>query len=141
MLSMGERGHIRSAMRWTIASLYTLVGFVHLMRPDKLLLIVPDWVPMASHVIFATGIFEIGVSLALLMKPLRKWAGLAMACYALCVWPANFKHAFEGIQIPDFPNSWLYHGPRLLLQPVIMWWALYAAKATDWPRARNDRQD
>eukprot|EP01035_Chromulina_nebulosa_P008054 gene8054-10896_t len=47
-----------------------------------------------------------------------------MALYALCVWPANFKHAIDGIQMPYIGNSWWYHGPRLAFQPVIIWWAL-----------------
>ena len=57
----------------------------------------------------------------------------AMAVYALCVWPANFKHAIDGIDLPYVTSSWLYHGPRLALQPVIIWWALYCANVIDWP--------
>ena len=33
----------------------------------------------------------------------------------------------DGIDLPYIANSWLYHGPRLALQPVIVWWALYCA--------------
>ncbi|MBY0381941.1 MAG: hypothetical protein K2W78_08505 [Xanthobacteraceae bacterium] len=120
-------------MRWTIAVLYTLAGVAHLIAPDQLLRITPDWVPFAPAVIFITGVFELVASVALLTRPFRYWAGLAMAVYALCVWPANFKHAFEGIDLAAVPSSWLYHGPRLALQPVIMWWALYSAGVIDWP--------
>ena len=56
-----------------------------------------------------------------------------MAVYALCVWPANFKHAIDGIDLPYVTSSWLYHGPRLAFQPVIIWWALYCAEVIDWP--------
>ena len=45
------------------------------------------------------------------------------AAYALCVWPANFKHALDGIDLPYIGSSWLYHGPRLAFQPVLIWWA------------------
>lgn len=34
-------------------------------------------------------------------------------------------------------SGWLYHGPRLLFQPVIVWWCLYAAEVIDW---RSKRQ-
>ena len=120
-------------MRWVIATLYTAAGAGHLIAPNELLRITPGWVPFAPAVIFVTGIFELVVSVALVTRPLRIWAGIAMAFYAVCVWPANFKHAFEGIDIANIPNSWLYHGPRLALQPVIVWWALYSAGAIDWP--------
>jgi uncharacterized membrane protein len=64
-------------------------------------------------------------------------AGITMAIYALCVWPANFKHALDGIDLRYVSSSWLYHGPRLALQPVIMWWALYCAGVIDWPWRRR----
>jgi hypothetical protein len=56
------------------------------------------------------------------------------------VWPANFKHAIDGIAIPHLANSWIYHGPRLAFQPVIIWWALYCAEVIDWPW-RGSRSD
>jgi uncharacterized membrane protein len=76
-------------------------------------------------------------SAALLTRPLRRWAGITMAIYALGVWPANFKHALDGIDLRYVSSSWLYHGPRLALQPVIMWWALYCAGVIDWPWRRR----
>lgn len=124
---------LRSLMRWTIALFYTAAGIAHLAIPGKLLLITPSWVPFAPQVIFWTGIFEFVCAIALLTRPFRFWAGVAMAIYAVCVWPANFKHAVDGVNLPFISNSWLYHGPRLALQPLIVWWALFSARVIDWP--------
>ena len=120
-------------MRWALALFYTAAGIAHLIAPDQLLAITPDWVPYPAQIVMLTGVFEIASSIALLTKPLRWWAGIAMAAYALCVWPANFKHAFDAIDLPYISSSWLYHGPRLAFQPVIIWWALYSARVIDWP--------
>jgi uncharacterized membrane protein len=127
----------RAAMRWILAAFYSAAGIVHLVAPDKLLAITPAWVPFAPQVIFFTGVFELAASVALVTRPLRWWAGIAMAVYAVCVWPANFKHAIDGIDLPYVTSSWLYHGPRLALQPVIIWWALYCANVIEWPRRNN----
>jgi uncharacterized membrane protein len=81
---------------------------------------------------------ELAGAVALVTKPLRKLAGFALAAYAICVWPANFKHAIDGIDLPYIANSWLYHGPRLLFQPVLVWWALYCADIVDWPWRGRD---
>ncbi len=81
---------------------------------------------VSSHLV--TGLCELAGALALVTRPLRWWAGVALAAYAICVWPANFKHAIDGIQLPQITNSWWYHGPRLAFQPVIVWWALYCAR-------------
>lgn len=133
-----RRGHRRAWMRWLLAVFYVGAGIAHLAAPDKLLSITPSWVPFAPQVIMLTGLCELAGSVALVTRtPLRWWAGVAMALYALCVWPANFKHAMDGIEMPVIGNSWLYHGPRLVLQPVIMWWALYAAEVIDWPWRRT----
>ncbi len=126
----------RTAARWILAAFYAVAGIAHLWVPDKLLAITPAWVPFAPQVVFWTGLFEIAAALALITRPLCWWAGVALAIYALCVWPANFKHAFGGIDLPYLANDWLYHGPRLVLQPVIIWWALYCAHVIDWPWRR-----
>jgi uncharacterized membrane protein len=124
----------RLVMRLVLAALYVAAGVAHLLAPEQLLAITPSWVPLAPQVILLTGLFELAASAALVAGPGRRFAGITMAIYALCVWPANFKHAFEAIDLPHISSSWLYHAPRLALQPVIMWWALYCAAVIDWPR-------
>ena len=124
---------LRILMRWMMAALYVAAGIAHLVAPDKLLAITPSWVPFAPQLIFVTGLFELAGAAALVTTPLRRWAGFALAAYAICVWPANFKHAIDGIDLPHIANSWLYHGPRLAFQPVLVWWALFCAGIIDWP--------
>ena len=123
----------RAIMRWVLALFFAAAGVAHLYAPDALLAITPDWVPFAPQVIFITGLCELAGALALVTRPLRWWAGVAFAAYAICVWPANFKHAIDGINLPHMPSSWYYHGPRLAFQPVIIWWALYCSGVIDWP--------
>ena len=91
--------NIRAAMRWILAAFYAAAGIAHLWAPDKLLAITPSWVPFAPQVIFITGLCELVGAAALVTRPLRWWAGVALAAYAICVWPANFKHAIDGIDL------------------------------------------
>ncbi len=114
-------------MRWPGSRIF---GF-----PTSFWRLHPDWVPFAPQVILITGLCELAGAVALATRPLRWWAGVALAAYALCVWPANFKHAMESIDL--ITTSWLYHGPRLALQPVIIWWALYCSDVIDWPWRRQ----
>jgi uncharacterized membrane protein len=120
-------------MRWLMAALFGAAGVAHLAAPAPFVAITPGWVPFAKQVILLTGLFELAAAVALLTPRLRRAAGIALALYSLCVWPANFKHAIDGIDIPPIPTSWWYHTPRLALQPLIVWWALYASGAIDWP--------
>lgn len=107
----------RAIMRWFLAAFFVAGGVAHLAVPGEFLKITPDWVPFAPQVILVTGFCEIAGALALVTKPLRSWAGIALAVYAVCVWPANFKHAFGGVDIPHLSSSWWDHAPRLALQP------------------------
>jgi uncharacterized membrane protein len=127
----------RAALRWVLAAFYAAASIAHLVAPDKLLAITPSWVPFAPQVILATGLCELAGAAALVTTPLRRWAGFALAAYAICVWPANFRHAIDGIDLPYISSSWLYHLPRLLFQPVLVWWALYSADIIDWPWRRD----
>ena len=126
---------VRAAMRWVLAAFFVAAGIAHLAVPDVLLAITPAWVPFAPQVIFVTGLCEIAGAAALVTRPLRPWAGMALALYALCVWPANIKQALDSIVVPHIPDTWWYHGPRLAMQPAIIWAALFSAGVIDWPFA------
>jgi len=123
----------RDPFRWLLAALYLAAGAVHLCSPGTFLPIMPDWVPYPSLVILATGACEIAGGLGLLPRRTRRAAGIALAAYAICVFPANIKHATEGVVIAGMRLDWWYHAPRLLLQPVLVWWALYAGGVVAWP--------
>jgi uncharacterized membrane protein len=130
---------LRTAMRWTMAAFYLAAGTVHLVAPDQFLPIVPGFVPMPREVVLATGLCEIAGGIALLTTRLRWLAGVLLALYAVFVFPANIKHAFEGIHLPAVPDNWWYHVPRLLVQPVLVWWALFCAGVIDWPLGESPR--
>ncbi|WP_298956107.1 DoxX family protein [uncultured Methylobacterium sp.] len=124
-------------MRALMALLYAAAGIAHLVVTDPFLLIVPDWVPAPRLVVQVTGLCEIAGAAALLIPRWRRLAGTMLALYAVAVFPANLKHAVEGIAVPGLPTGWWYHGPRLALQPVLVWWALFCAGVTDWPFRRR----
>jgi uncharacterized membrane protein len=136
-----SRKTARVAMRWLMAVFYFSAGVVHLAAPERFLPIIPDFVPMPYAVVVATGLFEIAGSVALLTKRLRRLAGIMLGIYAVCVFPANIKHAFEGVHVPPLPDGWWYHGPRLIMQPVLVWWALFCSAVVDWPCRKHRRHD
>lgn len=127
-------------MRAILAAVYFAAGVMHLARPEPFLAITPDWVPFPRAVIFVTGVCEIAGAIALLIPRWRRLAGILLALYAVCVFPANLKHAVEGISLPPVPDSWWYHGPRLVLQPALVWWALFCADVIDWPFRKRANQ-
>jgi uncharacterized membrane protein len=133
---------IRLLMRWLIAAFFAIGGISHFMYPAVFLEIIPGWVPFPQEVNWFAGACSLAGSIGLVTKQFRWWAGVLLALYIVCVWPANFKHAFDHILLPPVPDSWWYHGPRLALQPVLAWWALFSADVIDWPfRSGQNRRD
>lgn len=127
----------RTGARITLAALYALAGVAHLKRPAGFVAITPDWVPAPALVVALTGVAELAGAIGLMIPPLRRAAGIGLALYALCVWPANLNHAMNDIALGSVHLSWWYHGPRLALQPAIIWWALWASTVIDWPFRRR----
>ncbi|WP_092166619.1 DoxX family protein [Bosea sp. OK403] len=125
-------------MRWLMAAFYLAAGLLHLRSPAAFLPIMPDWVPAPREVVILTGVAEILGAAGLLVPSLRKAAGIGLALYALCVFPANIKHAMEAIVVPGLPTSWWYHAPRLALQPILIWWALFCSGAIAWPARQQE---
>ncbi len=123
----------RKIIRMLVALAYLVAGVAHLRAPGGFLQITPAWVSFPEAVVALTGVAEIAGSIGLMIPRLRYAAGVGLALYALCVWPANVNHALNDIAIGGRDLSWWYHGPRLVLQPVIIWLALWVAHVTDWP--------
>jgi uncharacterized membrane protein len=127
----------RRIARWVLVLAYLIAGIAHLRSPGGFVAITPHWVPYPEQVIALTGMAELAGAAGLMIPRLRRAAAIGLALYALCVWPANINHAINDIPLNGRHLSWWYHGPRLVLQPVIIWWALWAGHVTDWPFRRR----
>ena len=126
----------RPIARFLLALFYAAAGLVHLVLPAPFIRITPEWVPEQALVVALTGIAELAGAAGLLQwrsLPLRRAAGWGLAAYALCVWPANFHHMTLDMARADHGAGLGYHVPRLAAQPLLIWLALWASAAIDWP--------
>jgi uncharacterized membrane protein len=123
----------RSVMRFLMAAFYLGAGILHIAAPQGFVSIVPGFVPRPSAVVLATGLCEIAGAAGLMWPRFRKAAGVGLAAYAVCVFPANINHAINMIDVGGLATTWWYHAPRLAFQPVLVWWALYCSGVIFWP--------
>ena len=85
---------------------------------------------MKAVVIMLTGMAEIAGAAGLAQPwsaKLRRAAGIGLALYAVCVFPANINHMLIDMTRPHPQLGWAYHVPRMLLQPVLIWAALWVS--------------
>ncbi len=125
----------RKLTRWLLALVYFAAGILHVLFPAPFLGIMPGAVPFPEAAVFWTGVAEILGAVGLAQgrsARLRHAAGFGLALYALCVWPANMQHMFDDLS-GDGGLGLAYHAPRMMAQPVIIWAAIWAAGAINWP--------
>lgn len=138
----GDYPRARQAARWLLGLLYLTAGLFHVLRPHPFVTITPAWVPMPDVVVLLTGLAELAAVPALLQpwsRPLRRAAGIGLALYAVCVYPANVNHMVLDMAKPVPSLGWAYHVPRLMAQPLLVWLALWATGAIDWPWRKAPR--
>ncbi len=99
---------------------------------------VPSWVPMPALVVQLTGLCELAGAVGLMTVRWRKAAGWALAAYAVCVFPANIVHLMHDLGTGTGLPAW-YHYPRMVAQPLIVWWALWAGGVVRSPLAFRKR--
>ncbi|NVD45814.1 DoxX family protein [Qipengyuania atrilutea] len=130
----------REISRWLLVIFYGAAGVLHLAMPGPFLSIMPSFVPAPEIVVALTGIAEILGAAGLAQPWSRRYraaAGIGLAVYALCVWPANVNHLLIDLAKPSGGPNLAYHVPRMFVQPLLIWLALWAGGATDWPFRRR----
>lgn len=140
MIEPTRQSRARTVWRWLLAIAYLAAGILHLTAPEPFLGITPDWVPARSAVIALTGVAELLGAIGLLQPwsaTLRKMAGGGLALYAIAVFPANINHMLIDLSAAEPQLGWAYHGPRMLLQPLLTWLALWVGGVIDWPFGRS----
>lgn len=131
---------LKATLRALLAALYAFAGYMHFAAPDPFVSITPSWVPYPEAVVFWTGVAEILGAIGLLQpfsSPLRQAAGIGLALYALCVWPANINHFAMDMAREDGGLGLVYHVPRMFAQPLVIWLALWVAEVPlPWTRSK-----
>ncbi|MDP3551447.1 MAG: DoxX family protein [Novosphingobium sp.] len=127
---------MRGMLRAILALFYFAAGVIHIIAPKPFLSIMPTWVPAPEAVVLLTGVAELLGAVGLIQwfsLPLRKAAGTGLALYAVCVFPANINHFILDMARPDGGLGLGYHVPRMFVQPLLVWLALWCGGVTDWP--------
>jgi uncharacterized membrane protein len=121
-----------------LASMLVFTATPHFVGTEAFVQSIPAGLPLRREAVYLSGLLELAGAVGLLIPRLRRPAGLALALMFVAVFPANLNVAINNLQIdgPYFPTSPAMQWGRLLIQPVLIWWALWAtAAATRAPAA------
>ena len=129
-----------ASARWMLAALLVVAGVAHFVLPDSFLLLVPSWLPLASAIVWVTGVAEIAFAAALLLVPKGKrlrTVGGALAIFFIVVGVGNLSQALSGVNafgLGTDAERWA----RVAFQPVLIVWALWVTGfSTSRARSRS----
>jgi uncharacterized membrane protein len=107
---------------------FTAVG--HFAFTKGMALMVPDFVPFKTEVVYLTGILEIIAAVCLLIPRLHVWTGWALILFFIALLPGNIKAAVQHIdyQKGTFDgNGPAYLWFRIPLQLLFIAWTYRSA--------------
>ncbi len=127
-------GVVRTGARWALAALLAAAGASHLTWGRRgYRIVVPDWAVRLSRldkdtIVVASGAVELVLAGALVALPKeRRGVGLLVAAFFVAVFPGNVHQWQTGRSAPMMRTD-RARFVRLLLQPVLVAWALWSTR-------------
>jgi uncharacterized membrane protein len=121
---------LKTVGRLALGLFLIFASIEHFISADEFLAQVPPWMPAPELVVLVSGVVELCLGIALIFFP-RKWrpiVGCVTAAFFVIIFPGNLWQYFEGRDAfgLDSDSARLV---RLLFQPVLVLWALWATGA------------
>ena len=130
----------RTLARWALAALLVAAGASHLTWGRRgYRIVVPDWAVRLFRtdkdtIVVASGVVELMVGGALVALPAeRRRIGWIVAAFFVAVFPGNVHQWRTGRSAPMLRTD-RARFIRLLLQPLLVAWALWSTSAVPWRR-------
>jgi uncharacterized membrane protein len=120
----------RAKMRLALAAMLGLTSTSHFTNTEAFLQMIPALLPLRREAVYLSGLAEAAGAVGLLVPRLRRPAGLGVAALLVAVFPANVYVAATDTPLAGslgFPGGGLWSWIRLLLQPAMIWAALWAS--------------
>lgn len=112
---------------YLLSAFIFIAGIVHLVSPDKFLPAIPPFLPYALLIVYITGVFEILMSITLIIPKTQDLTARILALYFLLLLPVHIYVAYYGIEMFGVDSKLLLWG-RTLFQFVFYYWAISLQK-------------
>lgn len=125
-----RRADLRAAAAWGLGLLFLFTASGHFVQAQAMMTMLPPWVPGRLPLVWATGVLEIAIALALFVPAARRVGAWAAVAVLVLFFPANLYAAW--VHAPMGGHAWgpVYLLVRAPLQAAIVLWALGPVLAT-----------
>ena len=139
---IGAVDRLRPVLRWLLGGALIFAGIAHLTtQRSEFQAQVPSWFPIDEDVVvIVSGIVELALGAALIaLSRHRVIVGTIVAAFFVVIFPGNIAQWAEGVDAFGLDTD-AQRFVRLLFQPVLVIWALFATgawqsfRAGTWPQ-------
>ena len=130
---------ITTLARLVLGVFLLIAGVGHSITTGEFTAQVPPWMPAPEFVVYASGVVEIALGVALIALPRhRVIVGTIVAAFFVVIFPGNIAQWTEGVDAFGLDTD-TKRFARLFFQPVLVIWALGATgawqafRAGTWP--------
>ncbi|WP_188747677.1 DoxX family protein [Marinobacterium zhoushanense] len=106
-----------------VAFIYFFVG--HIVKTDGMIEMLPAWVPLRLQLIYATGVLELAIGVALFIPRYQTIAAKSAILVFVVFFPANVYAALNGVGLGGHQWGPVYLWIRAPLQILLIAWAYY----------------
>mgnify|MGYP003345645913 FL=1 len=114
---------LKHGLKWLYGVLFTLAGINHFVSTQFYVGIMPPYLPWHVELVYISGVCEIALGLALLVRRVERLAAWGMIALIVAVTPANLHMALHPELFPQFSVTGLW--VRMALQLVLIAWAYW----------------
>ncbi|MCJ8339348.1 MAG: hypothetical protein MJK10_12845 [Pseudomonadales bacterium] len=97
----------------------------HLLKTQGMIEMLPAWIPFRSLIIYATGVLELAIGLALIAPSLQLHAAKLAIAVFIVFFPANIYAALQGVGLGGHQWGAIYLLIRAPLQLILIGWAYF----------------
>lgn len=116
------------AGRMAMSIMLVFTGVAHFIYPEGMVLMLPDFIPFKTEMIYLTGVVEIAGAIGLLIPKIQKLSSWLLIVFFILILPANIHAAIKHVSLKtaDFSGSGTeYLWFRIPLQVLFIAWVYY----------------
>jgi uncharacterized membrane protein len=108
--------------RMSLAVLLIFTGTAHFYKTQEMAMMLPDYVPYKTEVIYITGVFELMGAVGILIQKFKTLAGACLILMFVGLLPANVYAAYKHVDFGGHAYGPKYLLFRIPLQLFFIWW-------------------
>jgi uncharacterized membrane protein len=110
-----------------VALVFAFTGVGHFIKTSAMTQMLPAWLPMRVPIVYASGVFELLASVAILIPSVSRQTGIILCIFLLLILPSNIYAAVQRVDFGGHGAGPIYLVVRVPLQLFLVGWIYWFA--------------